>query len=247
MASSSSTATPAKLSFESRVNAVKSPKSDINALILDYLTMEGYPQAAANFSKEANLKPQQDGPFVYTRQQIRNAIHSGHIEEAISLLNHFNPEILDHDPPLHFALLRLQLVELIRRTNSVNGDFSVVVKFAQDQLAPRAATKKEFLADLEETMVMLFFTPDKMPVPQRQLLSADLREEVADKVNKAILYHHSRRREAAIRDIVKMRAWAESIARDNKKELPEFLDLGLHPAPNSRRVQDHEHEAMITT
>lgn len=67
--------------------------SDINALILDYLTMEGYPQAAANFSKEANLNSQQDKSFVHTRQQIRSAIHNGKIDEAITLLNHFNPEV----------------------------------------------------------------------------------------------------------------------------------------------------------
>ncbi|CAK7218368.1 hypothetical protein SCUCBS95973_003460 [Sporothrix curviconia] len=245
MASSSSTATPAKLSFETRVGNVKSSKSDINALILDYLTMEGYPQAAANFSKEANLKPQQDGSFVNTRQQIQNAIHGGQIEDAISLLNHFNPEILDQDPTLYFALLRLQLVELIRRTNGVSNDFSVVVKFARDQLAPRAPMRKEFLKDLEETMVMLFFAPDKQPEPQKKLLSPELREDVANKVNKAILYHHSRRREAAIRHIVKMRAWAENVARDNKKDLPEVIDLGLN-ATADNQFHDHEHDPMIT-
>lgn len=55
--------------------------------------MEGYSQAAANFSKEANLKPQQEESFVYTRQQVQRAIHSGQIEEAISLLGHMNPEV----------------------------------------------------------------------------------------------------------------------------------------------------------
>lgn len=234
------------MSFQGRVNAVKTPKSDINALILDYLTMEGYPQAAANFSKEANLAPQQDKSFVHTRQQIRSAIHNGKIDEAITLLNHFNPEILDQDPPLHFALLRLQLVERIRQANSNGNDFAPVVKFAQDQLAPRASTKKEFLKDLEETMVMLFFTPDKMPPTQQKLLSPDLREEVADKVNKAILFHHNRRRDAAIRSIVKMRAWAENVARDKKLDVPDVIDLGLNAAADSR-FQDHEHEAMITT
>ncbi|KIH92259.1 CTLH domain-containing protein [Sporothrix brasiliensis 5110] len=218
------------MSFQSRVNAVKTPKSDINALILDYLTMEGYPQAAANFSKEANLPPQQDKSFVHARQQIRSAIHNGKIDEAITLLNHFNPE----------------LVERIRQANSSGNDFAPVVKFAQDQLAPRASTKKEFLEDLEETMVMLFFTPDKMPAAQQRLLSPDLREEVADKVNKAILFHHSKRREAAIRQIVRMRAWAENVAREKKLDVPDIIDLGLN-ATADNRFHDHEHEAMITT
>lgn len=78
--------------------------SDINALILDYLTMEGYPQAAANFSKEANLQPQQDKSFVHARQQIRSAIHNGKIDEAIILLNHFNPEVSFCSSHLHYTV-----------------------------------------------------------------------------------------------------------------------------------------------
>lgn len=75
--------------------------------------MEGYPKAAANFSKEANLKPQQDESFVVTRQKILASIHMGDIEEAITALNHFNPEVcnapvfLCHIPsPLHLFTFR---------------------------------------------------------------------------------------------------------------------------------------------
>ena len=55
--------------------------------------MEGYPKAAANFSREANLKPQQDNSFVVTRQRILSCIYTGNIEDAITSLNHFNPEV----------------------------------------------------------------------------------------------------------------------------------------------------------
>src|SRR6478609_3251354 len=41
---------------------------DINALILDYLTMEGYPNAAAKFSKEANLQPHQSEQTIQARK-----------------------------------------------------------------------------------------------------------------------------------------------------------------------------------
>jgi len=67
--------------------------SDINALILDYLMMEGYPNAAAKFCKEANLQPQQPDPSIQTRQDIQHAIHSGNIETAISALNKLDPEV----------------------------------------------------------------------------------------------------------------------------------------------------------
>lgn len=67
--------------------------SDINALILDYLTMEGYPKAAAKFSKEANLHPQQDEESIRTRQEIQRSIHAGNIESAIEALNELDPEV----------------------------------------------------------------------------------------------------------------------------------------------------------
>lgn len=72
--------------------------SDINALILDYLTMEGYPQAAANFSKEANLQPMQEDPAIRARQEIRNLIHQGHIQDAIESLNDLDSEVCQLSP-----------------------------------------------------------------------------------------------------------------------------------------------------
>jgi hypothetical protein len=67
--------------------------SDINALILDYLTTEGYPSAAARFSKEANLRPHQEEESVKARQQIQHSIHLGSIQEAIDALNELDPQV----------------------------------------------------------------------------------------------------------------------------------------------------------
>lgn len=67
--------------------------SDINKLILDYLTTEGYPSAAAKFSKEANLGSQQDEDSVRSRQQIQHLIHLGSIQEAIDALKELEPQV----------------------------------------------------------------------------------------------------------------------------------------------------------
>jgi glucose-induced degradation protein 8 len=74
-------------------NANNATRSDINALILDYLTMAGYPNAAKKFSAEANLPPQQVNDSIEARQQIQTAIHRGDIAEAISNLNDLDPEV----------------------------------------------------------------------------------------------------------------------------------------------------------
>jgi hypothetical protein len=70
--------------------------SDINALILDYLTTEGYPSAAAKFSKEANLSPRQEEESVKARRQIQHSIHMGSIQDAIEALNDLEPQVSLH-------------------------------------------------------------------------------------------------------------------------------------------------------
>ena len=71
--------------------------SVINALILDYLTAEGYPSAADKFSKEANLKPIEQQESVRLRNQIKHDIHLGSIQDAIEALNELNPQVSDFD------------------------------------------------------------------------------------------------------------------------------------------------------
>ncbi|KAG6017624.1 hypothetical protein E4U54_005729 [Claviceps lovelessii] len=236
--------------FESRVEETKPPKSDINALILDYLTMEGYPNAAARFSREANLQLRQDGLCIRARQVIQNHILKGDIQSGIEALNDLDPEILDEDKALHFSLLRLQLVELIRSCNNT-GDIAPALKFATEQLGPRAPTNPKFLEDLERTMALLLFPAGCLEPQLAALLDPELRRTAADSVNKAILEKLSTRREAAIRHLVKLRAWAENTAREKSISLPDRLDIGLRDDGDQLQEQtasatDDMNERMIT-
>lgn len=77
-------------------------------------------------------------------------------------------------------------------------------------------------------MALLIFPHNDLEPQLAAILHPDLRRDVADDVNKAILQRQSERREAAIRQLVKMRAWAESAARAEKKSLPERIGLGLN-------------------
>ncbi|PNY23508.1 Glucose-induced degradation protein 8 [Tolypocladium capitatum] len=214
--------------------------------------MEGYPNAAAKFCKEANLQPQQDGTSIRSRQEIQNFIHNGNIQAAIETLNELDPQILDDDKALHFSLLRLQLVELIRSCNATGGDIGPALKFATEQLGPRAPTNPRFLEDLERTMALLLFPQENLEPQLAALLNPSLRRDAADSVNRAILERQSARREAAIRHLVKMRAWAENTARDKGSSLPDRIDIGLRGEEHdgqSRRQLDVEngHEPMVTS
>ena len=55
--------------------------------------MEGYPNAAANFSKEANLQPQQEDAAIAARQRIQAWIHMGDVQNAIDALNELDSQV----------------------------------------------------------------------------------------------------------------------------------------------------------
>jgi len=223
------------------MDEIKPSKTDINFVIMDYLINEGYPSAAKKFAMEANIQPPIEEESILPRVEIRNAIHAGDMEKAINKINDLNPSILDLDPSLHFALLRLQLIELIRKCMTTpDADISPALTFATSQLAPRAPTNPEFLEDLERTMALLIFPPENLAPPLAALLDPALRQTVANRVNEAILGSQGARREARIRNLVRLRAWAEKKARDAGKDIPDKLDLGL----NTDKEGELEDDAM---
>jgi glucose-induced degradation protein 8 len=141
----------------------------------------------------------------------------------------FSRQILDRDPSLHFALLRLQLVELIRScTSSPGGDITPALNFARAQLAPRASSNHTFLEELEKTMALLVFPHDSLEPDLAAILDPSLRRAVADDVNHAMLERQARRSEAAILRLVKVRAWAENAMRQTGGSMPESMELGLN-------------------
>lgn len=225
-----SAATPIQHPFQRKVDEIKPSKSDINFVVMDYLVSEGYPRAAERFAKEANIHLPSEEESIQARVEIRRAIHSGDIDSAITRINDLNPQILDTDPALHFALLRLQLIELIRTcTSSTNSEITPALKFASSQLAPRAATNSAFLKDLELTMTLIIVLPATGPIQKElaDLLEPSLRRTVASKVNEAILASTGARGESRMRMLVRLRNWAEAKARAAQKDIPPELPLGL--------------------
>ncbi|OKL60908.1 hypothetical protein UA08_03568 [Talaromyces atroroseus] len=238
MSPTPSTATPTWHQFERKVDEVKPSKTDINYLVMDYLVTNGYPAAAKRFAVEANIQPKADIESIQERVEIRSAIHSGDIQIAIEKINELNPQILDENPSLHFSLLRLQLVELIRRcTSTPNADITPALEFATSQLAPRAPTNPQFLEDLERTLALLIFPSENLTPSLAPLLHPNLRKDIATKVNEAILKSQGARKEARLRNLVKLRAWAEQKARETKSGIPDILDIGLYNEKQS--ASDH--------
>lgn len=213
--------------WEKHVDDVKVSKIDLNNLVMNYLIIEGYESAALKFAQEANISPDFQIYDIQERVQIRSAIHSGDIESAIHMINERYPQVLDTNPSLHFSLLRLQLIELIRDcTSSPDGDIGPALAFATTHLASRAPENPKFLHDLERTMALLCFSPEGLAPPLSELVDPALRRSVASKVNEAILESEAWMKEAKIRGLVRLRGWTDQLIRADKRDLPS-LDLGL--------------------
>ena len=155
------------------------------------------------------------------------------------LANMMSLQILDSNPQLHFQLLQLGLIEIIRSVLDkptsqpiVATDFKPALEFATEQLAPRAPTDARYREMLERTMALMVYPADKMTSEFEELLDLQLRQRVANDVNKAMLRARGERAEAKIRQLVEARAWAEAQAREARVELPNYIHIGLEAADN---------------
>ena len=82
-------------------------------------------------------------------------------------------------------------------------------------------------------MSLLIFLPAAPGTLQRELnelLEPSLRRNVASKVNEAILISEGKPGEPQMRNLVRLRQWAETKARTAGKDLPPSLPLGLQDA-----------------
>lgn len=60
---------------------------------MDYLVSEGYPRAAERFAKEANIQLPLEEESIQSRVEIRQAIHAGDIDTAVTKINDLNPQV----------------------------------------------------------------------------------------------------------------------------------------------------------
>ncbi|KAG2211319.1 hypothetical protein INT46_009221 [Mucor plumbeus] len=189
--------------WEQRLTKVKVNKQDLNQLVMNYLVVEGYKDAAEQFSSESGLAPTVDLQSIQERMDIRHAIQSGDVDTAIDLVNDLNPEILDTNPHLFFHLQQQRLIELIR-----NGSYQEALEFASEEMAPRGEEHPEFLEELERTMALLAFQ-DSIDSPVQDLLHPGQRQKTASELNAAILMSQSQEKDPKLPNLLKMLAWSQ--------------------------------------
>ena len=209
-----------------------------NALVLNYLVVEGYKAAGDAFAREASgvsereahaAQQLSDGD-VAARAAIRAAVHGGDVVRGIEQLNDLQPDLLDGDARLAYALQLQRLVELVRL-----GDADRAVQLARAELAPRASAQPELLDELEHAMALLAFADlaaDALPPPLRDLLRDERRVATANRLNGAILRAQGADDESRLRLVLKTIAWCEAELRKARIAHP-TLDQLLAAASTS--------------
>lgn len=84
-------------------------RQEINRLILEYLIVEGYMDAAEKFSREIGFsRPLREvhptGASIAERMCIREAVLSRRIEDTIIKVNDLWPELFDKNPYIYFQV-----------------------------------------------------------------------------------------------------------------------------------------------
>lgn len=205
-----------KEEWMAKFNSHKVTRADMNTLIMNYLVTEGFKESAEKFRLESGIQPSCDLNQLDERIKIREEIQNGRIENAISLVNSLQPELLDNDRYLYFHLQQQHLIELIRQGN-VEG----ALEYAQTHLAERGEENPEILSELERTLALLAFEePEKSPFGD--LLHLCQRQKVASELNAAILETDATPKLA---NLLKLLLWAQEELDKKKIKYPKMTDI----------------------
>ncbi|OEH77738.1 btb poz domain-containing protein [Cyclospora cayetanensis] len=157
-------------------------ETDMQHLILNYLTINGLVGPAEEFIREARIDPQMPLHCIDCRAKIREAILAGRTEDAIRQISCIDPMLLNADAEVTFLLHKQQLLRLIEA-----GDPELAIDFAQQNLAPCVKECPHLLPQLEEAMTLLAFNDLNCPEAQRLIGGMEQREKTAKRIDEAIL------------------------------------------------------------
>lgn len=204
-----------------RMAEVEVYERDLHRLILNFFTVNGFGEAAAEFAEETGLQPDMPLASITRRSQIREAVLEGRMEEALRLIDLVDPQILASNPEVNFLLKQQQLLSLIER-----GDTFAAIDFAQLELAPCVRQHPDLLPKLEEAMALLAFSDLKCEEAQRLLGGMDQRQQTARRTDEAILDFFNLEQESALEHIAKNALWSQEQVRKKKPlSCPALLNL----------------------
>ncbi|CAK8678076.1 glucose-induced degradation protein 8 homolog [Clavelina lepadiformis] len=191
----------------------------MNKLVMDYLVLGGFKEAAEKFEEEAGVSPAINLDSLDVRIKIRDAILAGQVNQAIFLINESHPELLDDNRILLFYLHLQHLIELIREKKTEQA-----LEFAQTQLSERGEDSPECLADMERALALLAFDkPEESPFAD--LLLSSQRHKVWSLVNTCITELENNTATPKLAGIVKLLMWSQDQLDKRKVTYPKMDDI----------------------
>jgi len=202
--------------WASKLEKIKLDKKDLNELVMNYLLIEGYKEAAEAFKVESNTSYDQSAiDDIEQRVSIRDSIQKGDIPSAISKINSIDQSILEKNELLLFKLKQQQLIELIRA-----GDLDKALVFAQEELAPMGAQNDAFLIDIEKTITLLAYE-DSNQCPVNSLLEPSQNHKTASEINAALLQAQSKDNSPKLLQLLKFLIYLQRML-DEKANYPKL-------------------------
>ncbi|WVZ68624.1 hypothetical protein U9M48_017543 [Paspalum notatum var. saurae] len=157
--------------------------NDVRNIVVSYLMHNCFKETAETFLSSTGLKlPVEYSMDVDKRKAIFNFVLEGNVLKAIELTEELAPSLLENDMDLHFDLLSLHFIELVRSRKCAEA-----VEFGREKLTSFGKVPK-CVEKLEDFMALLAYEePEKSPM--FHLLSPEYRQNVADSLNRAVLAH----------------------------------------------------------
>ncbi|XP_006838697.2 glucose-induced degradation protein 8 homolog [Amborella trichopoda] len=156
---------------------------DVRNVVLSYLVHNCFKGTAETFIASTGMKHPADYPIdIDRRKPIFHCAMEGDGLKAIELTELLAPNLLEETRDLHFDLLSLHYVELVRSRKCTEA-----LQFAQANLTSFGKIEK-YVEKLEDLLALLAYDePEKSPM--FHFLSKDYRQEVAESLNRALLAH----------------------------------------------------------
>ncbi|GLU04515.1 hypothetical protein SLE2022_216550 [Rubroshorea leprosula] len=157
--------------------------NDIHSIVMSYLVHNCFKETVDSFIASTGMKQSSDYlDHMEKRKRIFTLALEGNALKAIELTEELAPDLLEKNKDLHFDLLSLHFVELVR-----SRKITEALEFARSKLSP-LGNVQNFVAKLENFMTLLAFDePEKSPM--NHLLSIEYRQPVVESLNRAILAH----------------------------------------------------------
>ncbi|GAB2233119.1 hypothetical protein Droror1_Dr00002334 [Drosera rotundifolia] len=117
--------------WEKKINDIKITKEDMNKLVMNFLLIVGYVNAAEKFYMKTGTE-HMDLTIGTDRMSVKRAVESGNAEVAIEKLKVLNPKILDTNHQLFFHRQQQRMIELIK-----NGNTKEAMDFGKEVLCAK--------------------------------------------------------------------------------------------------------------